>query len=44
MIDLRYNEEWVRVRGERKNEEKWVMPSRELSECAIGKGVYWNEE
>lgn len=43
MIDLRYNEEWVRVRGERKDEEKWVIPTRELMECAVGKSVYWNE-
>lgn len=44
MIDLSYNDEWVRVLGECDSEEKWVMASRELCECAIGKGVYWNEE
>lgn len=44
MPKLNYSEDWVRVRGECAGEEKWVIPTKELVECALGSTTVWSPE
>ena len=44
MSNLNYSEEWVQVPGDCDGEKKWIIPTKELTECALGSKVVWSPE